>query len=116
MIKRFAIAGLGTFALLGVLSAPNYRPGETIKANTSARVIQVPAFEWHIVSEDELRRIYEKAGGHVPQGGDLKGFSAVDPKTGKRLIFTTQPRRVDDDVTTTFGHEVMHITFGDYHR
>ena len=82
------------------------------------------AFTWHIVSQEEMSAMYREGGGviggGVPPGSkvrrydQLNGFTAVAPD-GSQHVFTTQPRSVDDQVTLTLGHEVMHVALGAYH-
>lgn len=82
------------------------------------------AFTWHIVSQEEMSAMYRQGGGvlgeGVPPGSkvrrydQLNGFTAVTPD-GSYHVFTTPPRSVDDQVTLTLGHEVMHVALGAYH-
>lgn len=76
--------------------------------------ISIPAFDWYIVSDEEMRDIYERSGKVVPNGGILLGFQGNH--NGKQVIITPAPKFVDDEATCTLGHEVMHIAFGDYHK
>lgn len=87
---------------------------DMIKADTSApKVYTVPAFEYHIVTRKELRRIYEASGGKTG-GGDIMGFTGRTPD-GKIVVFTSPPRIVNDEQTCTLGHEVQHLIWGAYH-
>ena len=75
----------------------------------------LPAFEWRIESKEELERAYLAAGMPMGERDRLHGFVGKD-STGTWVIYTMPPKRVDDSVTCTLGHEVMHIALGDYHR
>jgi len=73
------------------------------------------SFEWHIVSQEELRRKFREAGGELPDGKELQGFTG--PRgDGRPVVYTLPPERLDDQATCTLGHEILHITHGDYHR
>ena len=78
-------------------------------------VHQIPAIEWRIVSEEELVRVYQLSDKTVPEGAKLHGFIGTKPN-GKYVLYTLAPKNVDDDVTTTLGHEVIHSVLGDYHK
>ncbi|MCR6661821.1 MAG: hypothetical protein NVV60_01405 [Luteimonas sp.] len=77
-------------------------------------VHQLPAIEWRIVDRAELERVYRDAGMPLTDKQSLRGF--VAKRDDQVVVFTLPPRSVDDDVTTTLGHEVMHVALGDYHR
>lgn len=71
--------------------------------------------EWHVVSPSELERVFRAAGGEVAEGKELTGFTG--PRAdGRHVIYTLPPQRVDDTAICTLGHEILHITHGDYHR
>ena len=76
----------------------------------------IPAFEWRIVDREQMVAAYHRAGAAVPDGSRLEGFVAVNKETGKLIVYTPPPVGVDGNVTTTLGHEVMHMALGDYHR
>lgn len=76
--------------------------------------ITVPSFEWYIVEEKDMRIMYENSGMEVPEGAVLDGFAGWDGD--KRVVVTGPPKTVDDNATLTLGHEVMHLTFGKYHK
>jgi len=78
--------------------------------------ITVPEFEWRIVDRYELERVYQNAGGTLAARGQLYGFTSVNPDTGAVQVWTLPPETVDGEMTTTLGHEVMHIALGDYHK
>ncbi len=77
-------------------------------------IYQLPPMEWRIVDRAELERIYRDAGMPLIEQQRLHGF--VARQGDKIVIFTLPPRSVDDDVTTTLGHEVIHVAIGDYHK
>lgn len=86
-----------------IANAP--RPGDTIA---------VAEFEWRVVDRDALMAIYRNSGLDLAAGQQLEGFAGVDAN-GVSVIYTLPPRTVDDQVTCTVGHEVMHIALGKYH-
>lgn len=79
--------------------------------------IEVPAFTWRIRDEKTLTSQWEAAG-KVKQfeTDEVKGFAGIDQDTGRPVVYTTPPKHVDDDVTKTLGHEVMHVVLGSYHK
>lgn len=84
---------------------PAPRPGD---------VHQLPQIEWRIVGQRELERIYRDAGMSLQSGDRLHGF--IGQQAGRTVIYTTAPQYVDDGVTCTLGHEVMHAALGRYHK
>ena len=79
-------------------------------------VIQVPAFEWRVVSQDQMEWLYKEYGAELPKTGKLYGFTART-SNGKMIVVTPAPTRMDDTATTTLGHEVLHLVLGpDYHK
>lgn len=84
-----------------------------VPAPKAGDVYYIPATEWRIVSEQDMRKIYIDAGMPLQDAQELQGF--VGTVGGKSVIYTTTPDRVDGVVTTTLGHEVMHLTLGAYH-
>lgn len=66
------------------------------------------------MSRAELEAVYRNSGQAVPEGGRLHGFAGY--RDGRAVVYTLPPRTVDDAVTCTLGHEVMHIALGAYHR
>ena len=107
-MKKFLILALMALLMVGCKEKvePVVQPGT---------VIPLPPIEWHVVTKEELVRIYTENGGMVvAEGMSLKGFAATQ---GDRvMVFTTVPVHVDDDVTLTLGHEIMHIALGEYHK
>lgn len=89
--------------------------GERIDpAPVAGDVHQLPQIEWRIVGAPELRRVYADAGMPLAAGDKLHGF--VGEQSGRVVIYTLPPRRVDDQPTCTLGHELLHVAIGDYHR
>lgn len=77
-------------------------------------VHHVPGFEWRIVDRGELQAAYERYGMKTPHKARLEGFVG-QTDDGRWVVYSTAPYRVDDQVATTLGHEVMHIVLGEYH-
>lgn len=80
-------------------------------------VVHVPAFEWHVMEPRDYIRVYENSGmpsDDLPRGAIL-GF-AGRKEDGTLVVVTPPPRYVDDEVTTTLGHEVLHLVLGEFHR
>lgn len=73
----------------------------------------VPAFEWRIRTQLEIRLLYKRAGKRLHDGQKLEAFTAVED--GKFVVYTVAPKYVDDQATKSFGHEVMHLALGNYH-
>lgn len=84
------------------------------KIEAPAAAYDVPAFEWRIRTNEQLRAIYANSGMTLQDGQRLHGFVGTAPD-GQHVIYTTRPRTVDDQVACTLGHEVMHLALGDYH-
>lgn len=74
----------------------------------------IPAFTWHVVDTQELRRVYREAGQPLQDGDRLYGF--VGKRGNEHVVYTLPPKTVDDSATCTLGHEVMHLALGDYHQ
>lgn len=88
---------------------------EPIKAAPKAGdVYRVAEFDWHVVSERELRQLYTDNDMPLKDGEQIQGF--IGNQGGRVVIYTTPPKRVDDAATTTLGHEVMHAALGNYHQ
>ena len=112
-IETTAIVLLLTFVILTVVSCtPTQKQGVFPKEGTTH---EVPAFTWKVVSQKEMEQIYTALEGPIPAGGKLSGFVVTDKITGAQTVYTTPIRKVDDDATLVFGHEVLHIILGDYH-
>lgn len=108
--------GVGAIALSGIYSSAVVNPRERIKAETTPpQTYEVPSFTYHIVTDEELRRIYKVNGMKLKEGDILYGFTGKDDK-GRWHVFTTRPRIVNGDATCTLGHEVQHIIWGKYHE
>ena len=89
--------------------------GEKVQgAPAPGDVVNVPAFEWNVVDRTTLRQVYEDAGMEIQEGARLYGF--VGRRGNANVIYTTSPNYVDDAVTCTLGHEVLHLAIGDYHE
>lgn len=73
------------------------------------------AFEWRPVSPEELRAAYVRNGQPLGERDQLDGFVGRD-EHGWWVIYTLEPKRLDDRATCTIGHEVLHIVAGDYHE
>ncbi|PJK02813.1 hypothetical protein CO615_02310 [Lysobacteraceae bacterium NML75-0749] len=89
--------------------------GERIEpAPQPGDVHQLPPMEWRIVGQREMERIYRDAGMPLHDSDRLHGF--IGQQAGRTVIYTTAPQYVDDSVTCTLGHEVMHAALGRYHK
>lgn len=77
--------------------------------------IAIHNFEWRIRDAATLRAQYEAAGMAPGEQDRLYGFAGIDTSTGARVVYTLPPKQVNDDITCTLGHEVMHLALGDYH-
>lgn len=96
-----------------VLSACDGVNTSGFKVPVSQERYDLPPIRWYVVDTEEELRKY--AGDQVAEHGSLAGFAGVLPD-GTNVVVTLRPKRVDDDATTTLGHEVMHVALGDYHR
>lgn len=99
-----------------LLSAPAL--AEDVRPTVDLSAVRVEV-TW-IQSEREmgdLRRQY----GKVPRDSviktELKAFSVLGKREGEYvcLLFAYRPRVVDDEFTTSLGHEVAHCFLGAYH-
>ena len=114
MNKKIATAIILTAALA---ACSEKEPVVPVTNSTAAgTVIALPAVDWYIVDEQKMRDIYVNSGVPLEETSRLYGFAAVDPATGKNVIVTPPPKYVDDEVTCTVGHEMMHVAFGAYHE
>ena len=84
-------------------------------AVTPGTVYHLPPIEWRVVSEADLVKIYQMSGQTVAENSELHGFVGTK-KDGTYVMYTLAPKTIDDDVTTTVGHEVMHVALGQYHK
>lgn len=71
------------------------------------------------VSQAELERLYKSGGGVINRDGSRKdqllGFTARD-SNGQERIYVTYPRGQEDASTfETLGHELAHVTCGNWH-
>jgi hypothetical protein len=90
--------------------------GERVEnAPKSGDVVQLPAIEWRVVDRPELEAVYRNSGMVVGEGQRLDGFAGLRPD-GRKVIYTLPPRYVDDQVTCTLGHEILHVAIGSYHK
>ncbi|MCE9679626.1 hypothetical protein LZP69_10685 [Shewanella sp. AS1] len=47
--------------------------------------------------------------------GKERGFAVWSPSDNQCDVYLQQPKAVDDDITMTLGHEVLHCLIGQYH-
>lgn len=80
----------------------------------AGNVYHIPEMEWHVVTQQELDRRIAAAGIDVPHNSRNHGMAYE--QGGTLVVVTLAPQRVDDDATTSLGHEVMHHVLGDYHE
>lgn len=105
-----------TSAVIAVLLLVGCTGRERVaNAPQAGDTIQLPPVEWRVVDAHALLQVYRNSGLEVPQHNQLEGFVGVD-SDGRPVIYTLPPRTVDDQVTCTVGHEVMHVALGNYHR
>lgn len=78
--------------------------------------ITIPRVVWRIRSPEQLKAEYQAAKGGQNLGpmDSLQGFSATG-SDGTVYVYTLRPKTMDDEVTLTLGHEVMHTVLGGYH-
>lgn len=112
ILSTIASFFVGT-ALLSSCEAPaNKVVGDRAAAVEGAN-LYVPAFRWSIRSASEVSRIRQQ---DVGDGHTAYGFVGTDKDTHEIVIYTTQPKRVNDEVACSLGHEIMHLPLGNYHR
>lgn len=100
------------FALVFLLSACRE---EVASAPRVGDTFQVPAFQWRVVDQQELERVWVAGGKQLRDGEVLRGFVGRLPD-GTYVVYTKPPKFVDDREVTTLGHEVLHVVIGEYHR
>lgn len=89
--------------------------GEKVEPQPKAgSAYSIPAFTWYVEDMDTLRHVYANAGQPIKEGDRLYGF--VGTKGEEVVVYTLPPKRVDDSVACTLGHEVMHLALDNYHR
>ena len=98
------IAALLTACGEPVQGAPD--PGDTI---------QLPPIEWRVRDRVALEQAYRESGMITGERDKLHGFAGY-ADDGTAVVYTLPPQRVDDAVTCTLGHEIMHIALGEYHK
>lgn len=81
------------------------QPGQTVA---------LPPIEWRVRDREGLEAAYRNSGQALTDHDRLHGFAGRDG--GTAVVYTLPPRRVDDAVACTLGHEVMHVALGSYHR
>ena len=77
--------------------------------------IELPPIEWRVRDRVALEQAYRDSGMALEDRDRLHGFAGYDD-TAWAVIYTLPPKRVDDAVACTIGHEIMHIAIGEYHR
>jgi hypothetical protein len=93
-------------------------PGAEVRPKKEEAAVVVKVV-WH-ASEAEVRQAFVDAVKETGQKADIKaevktmrGFSMN--RGGVCEIHAMRPARVDDDRTTTVGHEYLHCLWGSYH-
>lgn len=88
---------------------------EPVKGTPAAGTdLTVPEFTWKVRTQEQLDTIYITSGMVLNEEDRLEGFVGRDV-LGNYVVYTRPPKYVDDSVTCTLGHEVMHIVLGSYH-
>lgn len=101
-------------AILACLLLSACDSGTPISPEPQAGETHLLNVEWRIVDRPALERAYRNAGRDLQPGQRLHGFAGHLPD-GRLVVYTLPPRRVDDSATCTLGHEILHLTHGDYH-
>lgn len=83
-------------------------------APTPGTDLPVASFIWKVRTPEQLETIYITNGEVLSEMETVDGFVGKDP-LGNYVVYTASPKFVDDEVTCTLGHEVMHIALGDFH-
>lgn len=78
------------------------------------QTVALPPIEWRVRDREGLEAAYRNSGMPLAERERLHGFAGRDGDTA--VVYTLPPRRVDDAVACTLGHEVMHVALGEYHR
>ena len=78
------------------------------------QTVALPPIEWRVRDREGLEAAYRNSGMPLTERERLHGFAGRDGDTA--VVYTLPPRRVDDAVACTLGHEVMHVALGEYHR
>lgn len=80
----------------------------------AGQTVALPPIEWRVRDREGLEAAYRNSGMDLTDRENLHGFAGRDGDVA--VVYTIPPRRVDDAVACTLGHEVMHVALGDYHR
>ena len=78
------------------------------------QTVALPPIEWRVRDREGLEAAYRNSGMPLTERERLHGFAGRDGDVA--VVYTLPPRRVDDAVACTLGHEVMHVARGEYHR
>jgi len=90
--------------------------GEPVwRAPQAGEVVDLPAVQWRVVDPATMQQVYRNSGKTLADGAQLQGFAGTAPD-GTHVVYTLAPKTVDDQVTCTLGHEMMHIAIGSYHK
>lgn len=97
--------------------------GEAISpAPAAGDVHYLPPIELRFVDRQTLEAVYRNSDmeirevrvGKHRKKDQLTGFVGI--RDGRTVLYTLPPKYVDDAMTCTLGHEVLHVPLGSYHQ
>jgi hypothetical protein len=101
-----------------VLALTSVASAEPVRATLDLSAVRVE-ITW-VETQAEMKRLRSEHG-KAPLDSviktELKAFSVLGKRDGDYvcLVFAFRPRSVDDDITTSLGHEIAHCFLGAYH-
>ncbi len=92
---------------------------ERVKPEDDVEIQNITLELRYFDSENDLKEALKKRGG-CKDCQKVKGISLckrnLEEATAHCIILLVRPKKVDDDATTSLGHEVMHGIYGKYHK
>ncbi len=103
------------FTLLGlVVSCSEQKTSLTQDFDRSGGAMPITVVVYPTIAD--MKIAYREHSGK-PAHTDLQGWSTWTPsEPSECTIHTTKPKSIDDNVTMTWGHELVHCVYGNFHK